>query len=134
MASDNRSHCCVQECFDADHNQLEFDFGSNQHAFNGPTEMMIVKMMFWWKEEMDNGALTKTMPPSCPTLAAGGEPTKGDLKNNFAGTDYHDDGVKGDGDTIGHYWIWMKTKQQNCQMFLEIFPTCKWQKKLGPIE
>ena len=54
---------------------------------------------------MDNGALTKTMPPSCPTLAAGGEPTKGDLKNNFAGTDYHDDGVKGDGDTIGQWPI-----------------------------
>ena len=30
----------------------------------------------------DNGALTKTMAPSCPTLGAGGEPPKGDVKDN----------------------------------------------------
>ena len=30
----------------------------------------------------DNGALTKTMAPSCPTLGEGGEPPKGDVKDN----------------------------------------------------
>ena len=63
----------------------------------------------------DNGALTKTMAPSCPTLGAGGEPPKGDVKDNTV-TRYWDGDVndsKNENDKW--WWQWQQQQQQQWQ-------------------